>query len=156
MKQDNKPKRKWSNYSIYPRFQFSIVAFNLFTLSGALGIIYYQLSKSFWVIETYSQSVNSIQFEKYKNLIEVHFELVKDAMITSFIFSAVFIIIYNLVFTHKSAGAIHHMKEYCRDIIKNGHTRKLSFREGDMHSDLPELVNQAIDRIQKDSSKSGE
>lgn len=145
--------RRWANYSIYPRFQFSIVGFNLLTLFAAIGIVYYQVNKSFWVLETYAKSLDVAAFDQYKKLIDIHVELVGDAIFTSLIISTVFIIIYNVVFTHKSAGAIHHLRTYCRDIINNGHSRKLTFRQGDMHPDLPDLLNEAIERIQRDAQK---
>lgn len=147
-------KRRWANYSIYPRFQLSIVAFNLFTLFAAMAVVYYQIHKSFWVLETYAKSLDTSLFDQYKQMIDVHIELVQDAMITSIIFSTLFIVIYNIVFTHKSAGAIYHLKNYCQEIIQNGYTRKLTFRQGDMHPELPELINGAIERIQTDSNKS--
>ena len=148
-----KSKRRWANYSIYPRFQFSIVAFNLFILVSAIGMIYYQLSKSFWAIETYSKSLSPFKFGEYKEIIDIHFQILQDAMITSVVISTVFIILYNIVFTHKSSGAIHHLREYFREVIEKGHTRKLSFRQGDLHPELPELVNKAIERIEKDAAQ---
>ncbi len=147
------PQRLWKNYFIYPRFQFSIVIFNLIILFSAIGFIYYQVNKSFWVMEQFASKSMKISSVDYNTLIEFHLELVLDAILTAGILCTVFIIVYNVIFTHKSAGAIYRLRGYLKDIIQNGHSRELNFREGDMHDDLPDLVNQAIKRIKEDAKK---
>lgn len=147
------PQRLWKNYFIYPRFQFSIVIFNLVILFSAIGFIYYQVNKSFWVMEQFSSKSVRISSVDYNTIIEFHLELVMDAILTAGILCTVFIIIYNVIFTHKSAGAIHRLRGYLKDVIENGYTRDLNFREGDMHDDLPELVNKAIKKVKEDAKK---
>lgn len=149
----NKPetKRKWANYLIYPRFQTSLIAFNLVILLGALGLVYYQVNKSFWVIENYAKTLNMEDKQNYFKLIDFHMELISDAILTALIICSLLLILYNLIFSHKSAGAVYRMKTYFQSIEREGHKRELTFRDGDMHADIPQVVNAAIERIKTDA-----
>lgn len=152
MSEDNKPttQRRWKNYFIYPRFQGSLVGFNLAILVGALGLVYYQISKSFWVIENYAKSMGLGKNNEYIKVINFHIELIEDAILTAAIVCTVIITMYNLIFSHKSAGAVYRLKTYFENIIKNGHSGDLTFRDGDMHADVPKVVNDAIKKIKED------
>ena len=140
--------RKWKNYLIYPRFQVSLIVFNLSMLLGSLGLIYYQINKSFWVIENYARALKQSQGGEYVNVINLHLSIIEDFIMTTLIVCTAIITLYNLVFTHKSSGAIYRLKTYFRSIKENGYSGPLSFREGDLHGEIPQIVNDALSRIQ--------
>jgi hypothetical protein len=144
------PKRKWLNYLIYPRFQASLILMNLFIFLGSLGVVYYQTYKSFSFVHSLAMQIDVTQDSTYFRLVGLQKELVFESILTSMILGSVLVLIFTLLFSHKSAGAVHRLKIYFLDIARNGHRRELDFRDGDMHGDLPEIVNSGIDRIKND------
>ena len=142
-------KRKIKNYLISPRIQGSLITFNILALWTALGIIYYHVVKSFWVMDemarTASIPVNSFYYET----VGFQRELIISSIVVAAILSTVLAILFTILFTHKSLGAVHRLKSYFEDIRDNGHQSDLSFRDGDLHDEIPQIVNDAIKKIKE-------
>ena len=144
-------KRRWVNYLIYPRFQLSLILMNLFILLGSLGVVYYQAHKSLSYIHGLAMKVDISPDSSFFRLVGLQKELVFEAIVTAMILGPVILLIFTLLFSHKSAGAVHRLKTYFLDIAENGYKKELDFRDGDMHGDLPKIVNSGIERIKKDT-----
>ncbi len=150
---EQKVTRKWINYLIYPRYQLSLILMNLFIFLGSLIVVCYQTYSSFNTIEVLAMEVDASATASYLKLVGVQKQLVYEAIISSTLLGAVLVFIFTLLFSHKSAGAVYRLKMYFQNISENGHQYELGFREGDMHDDLPEIVNKGIQRIKDDTSK---
>jgi hypothetical protein len=144
-------KRKMINYLIYPRFQLSLILMNLFIFLGGLGVVYYQAYNSFNYIHNLAMKIDISPETSYFKLVGLQKELVFESIITAMILGPVVILVFTLLFSHKSSGAVHRLRTYFLNITENGYKAELDFRDGDMHPDLPEIVNKGIKRIQKDA-----
>lgn len=145
--------RKLSNFLIYPRFQLSLALMNIFILLGSLGVVSYQSFKSFSLLEGIAVDLNLGSDSTYFKVIEFQKQLVLESSITIMILGILLIMAFTLIFSHKSAGAVYRLKKYFQDISQNGYERELNFRDGDLHPDLPEVINKGIKRIKEDCAK---
>lgn len=142
--------RKWKNFLIYPRYQLAIMIGHLLILSGGFIVIYYQVQNSFYQLDEMAAAKNILASPFYKELVLYQENFILMTIFKTMIYCFVVAIIFSIIFTHKSAGAIYGLKKYLSDIVKDGWKRPLTFRKSDLHQELPEVLNSAIERIKKD------
>jgi len=145
--------RRLSNYLIYPRFQLSLAFMNIFIFLGGMGVVSYQTYKSFSLIEGIAIDLNLGADTTYTKIIEFQKELVLESSLSVIVLGVLLVLIFTLIFSHKSAGAVYRLKKYFIDISEKGYERELNFRDGDLHPDLPEVINAGIQRIKDDCRK---
>lgn len=144
-------KRKWRNFLIYPRYQMAILIGQLLILTCGFIVIYYQVQSSFYQLDEAAAVNNIFTNPHYKELVLFQENFILTTIYTTMIYCYVVAVLFSIVFTHKSAGAIYGLKKYLEDISKDGWTRPLTFRKSDLHQELPGVINTAIERIKKDS-----
>tara|TARA_Y100000385_G_scaffold224036_1_gene234216 strand:+ start:197 stop:676 length:480 start_codon:yes stop_codon:yes gene_type:complete len=143
-------KRKWRNFLIYPRYQLAILIGHLLILAGGFVIIYYQVQSSFFQLDEVASAKNILASPHYKELVLYQENFILTTIFSTMIYCFVVAALFSIVFTHKSAGAIYGLKKYLTDVAEKGWKRPLTFRKNDLHQELPEILNAAIDRIKKD------
>lgn len=151
---EKKPfKRLWRNYLIYPRYQLAVMIGNILILLAGFVAIYYQVQNSFYNLDEVAEAKHIFTNPHYKALVLYHERFILTTIFTTMIYCIVVAILFSIIFTHKSAGAIYGLKKYFKEVAKNGWTGPLYFRKTDLHQDLPEVINHALDRIRSDSDK---
>lgn len=143
-------KRKLRNYLIDPRYQLALLIGHLLILAAGFVVIYYQVQNSFYSIEQVAATKNIVTNPYYKQLVMMQENFILTTIYSTMIYCAVVAVVFTIVFSHKSAGAIYGLKKYFDDIVKDGWTRPLVFRKSDIHQELPVIVNEAIERIKRD------
>lgn len=145
-------KRKWRNFLIYPRYQLAILIGHLLILVAGFIVIYYQVQNSFFQLDEVASAKNILASPLYKELVLYQENFILTTIFSTMIYCFVVAALFSIVFTHKSAGAIYGLKKYLKDIAEQGWKRPLIFRKNDLHQELPEIVNAAIERIKKDKT----
>ena len=148
--QKKKYQRKWVNFLIFPRFQLSLLVINLMILFGAIGIIAYQANKNLMVLKSFAVQHNIHTNQIFLEMMESFRGELQMTLWLAVIASLIVCFIYTIVFSHKVVGSVYRLKSYFKDIAVNGYQGKLVFRDGDLNPEIPEVVNEAIERIKKD------
>ncbi|MEX1099727.1 MAG: hypothetical protein WEB87_04835 [Bacteriovoracaceae bacterium] len=146
--------RKWSNFLIFPRFQMVLLFINLFILSGSVGIVVFQIKKSWDVFNSFAIQQNLVHNQSFLELVAEQESNFFMTLWLAAVLSLVFCSLFTVVFSHKVVGSMHRLKSYFQDVAENGHKRELTFREGDLHKEVPDIVNAAIKRIKEDEGAS--
>jgi len=142
-----KYKRYWVNYFIYPKLQCALALINVLILLCAITYIYFQVQHSFTVIEEIATKANIPKTSYIYSLMGAHKEIVTSAIFTSGILASVLVFVITVLLSHKSLGAIYRLKLYFTNLSENGYVDKLIFRSGDLHGELPEIINKGIDKV---------
>lgn len=154
--ESKKYKRKWSNYLIFPRFQLSLLAINLFILIGSIGVVAYQVRMHSEVLLGFARKHNLHLNQTFIEMMENFKGELQMTLWLAVMASVLVCLIFTVVFSHKVVGSLYRLKSYFKDIVSNGYQGKLVFREGDLSPEIPEIVNEAIEKIQKDERESGQ
>lgn len=151
MSEPKKYQRKWKNYLIFPRFQVSLLIFNILIVVSAVLIVGYQFDKNLEVVDSVASRFGLASNQIFLEMMQ---ELKADFIMTVwFVFLATFTLCFGftVVFSHKIVGATHRLKQYFNDVKENGHSYDLTFREGDLDPELADCVNEAIAKIKEES-----
>lgn len=151
--QQEKPtfKRRIRNYLINPRYQLAILIGHVLILLCGFIVIYYQVQNSFFNLDKSAALKNIITNPYYKELVMMQQDFILTTIYTTMIYCVVISVVFTIIFSHKSAGAIYGLKKYFEEIVKEGWKRPLTFRKSDLHQELPEIINNAIERVKKES-----
>lgn len=144
---EQKYKRYLKNFLIYPRYQLALVIINVLVLLAGFIIIYYQVGNSFYNLDEIAAAKNIMTNPYYKELVLIQEKLILTQIFTTIIICLTMTVLFTILFSHKSAGAIYGLQKYFQDIAKNGYTKPLTFRKGDMHEQIPTAVNAALAKI---------
>ena len=136
---------------IYPRFQLLLVFINFTVLSVIYGLLYFQYNRVQGRIRTLGLEANLPPNHGFFQIVDVqskeYLTGLSVAMIAGIFISTIVI----LVLSNKLAGPIVRLRGFFGEIASGGlpAVKKLSFRKGDFFSELPSLINQAFEKIQK-------
>jgi hypothetical protein len=139
--------RSLKNLIIYPRFQLTLVGVNLVIFIGALGLILYQVKRSYWMMDKLAHEMRIPPHSAYYKLVGFQQELITDYILTATVVGVVISFVFTVIFSHKSAGALYRLRRYFEEINESGHKYDLKFRDGDFYSELPPIINNAIKKI---------
>jgi methyl-accepting chemotaxis protein len=65
----------------------------------------------------------------------------------SYFIEVVILMVFSYIFSHRIAGPIHRLKIWLGDVAQGKEVQALSFRKEDFFSELPEVVNRAIESV---------
>jgi hypothetical protein len=143
--------RRWRNYLIYPRFQLAVVFGNILILLAGFIAIYYQVTNSFYNLDEVAEAKNILTNPYYKELVLIQERLILTSIFTTLIYCIVISVLFSILFTHKSVGAIYGVQKYFQEMAQKGYQRPINFRKGDLHPELPVAINSAIARLINDT-----
>lgn len=146
-------RRYLKNFLIYPRYQLALVGINISILAAGFVIIYYQVSNSFFNLDEVAKEKNILANPFYQELVLIQESIIINNILSATIVCIFFASLFTILFSHRSAGAIYGLQKYFEDISKNGYTKPLSFRKGDLHKDLPGAVNKALEKMNSENKK---
>jgi len=143
-------KRKLKNFLIYPKFQVALI--------GAQGVV---LLITFLVVQLLNnrtlEHIRQIPLKAtlsenayYFQSVDSQIHAISHRMYLAFFVSFLFSTILTVQLSFRLAGPIWRMRTYFREIAENG-TKKypLKFRRGDFFSDLPIVINRALDSLRE-------
>ena len=136
-------------YLIYPKFQLTLIGLYSLLLAGIFGSIVYQLKASISRLEHLATQAHLPTNHPFFNFVNEESALLQQNVGLTLIAGLVLMTIVTIYVSHKLAGPIVRMKSYFSRLASNPIRpfMVLKFRNGDFFSDLPEKVNQALDKI---------
>lgn len=147
-----KKERKLANCLILPQFQLTLIVVNILIMTLAFGIIFYQIYISFDQLYAIGRGLRLPENSAFFTLLKNQQNAIEGKLIIAAVISYIFSFVLTILISHRLAGPIYRLKMYFSDMIKQGHTKDLTFRKGDFYSDLPGIVNEGIKNIHKPKS----
>jgi D-alanyl-lipoteichoic acid acyltransferase DltB (MBOAT superfamily) len=143
--------RKLKNFLIYPRFQLTLVAINIFILGITVVLIFTQIFTNFEEVNLIGQKLNLPADSSFFKFLEHQRDMLLTRMYWAIGISFTIAFSFIIYFSHKASGPIHRLRCYFEELKENKEVKyPLSFRDGDFYSDLPQIVNEGIESIKKD------
>lgn len=148
------PKKARFKLLIYPKFQLTLLLGNLLVIAGILLSVYISVNRAF--NKLYEDGVNAglmenhayFEFLRYQSLTILN--SIIFAFIAGFIVSAVWM----LLLSNKLAGPILRLRGFFGGIARGDSSYpKVSFRKGDFFTELPPLINDALEKIESKRDK---
>jgi hypothetical protein len=150
----NSKKTIRTRFLIFPQFQLRLLAANLSVIVLVSAIIWFQMSSSFSDLKG-AAGISGVEAEFYRNYLTFHSHQLNIALGISFVTAVLASVVVTLVLSHRFAGPLVRLRGYFRQLTEQADRESiqpLSFRRGDFLSDIPPLVNEALDKIQRDAS----
>lgn len=139
-------KQRRTKFIVYPKFQYTLIIVNLMTLSlftfATFNLIYFSFNKLISTGNEAGLNPSHPFFTFVENQRSEIFTTLGIGLTVFFILSSI-VITY---FSHKLAGPLVRLKEY---LIAEKHNHKqspLEFRKNDYFSELPEIINNALEK----------
>jgi hypothetical protein len=122
---------------------------NLAIIIFVSAAIWLQLSRSFDELGA-AAGTSGAEAEFYHRYLEYHAHSLRMSLLLAFGTAIALSTFLTLVISHRFSGPMVRLRGYFRDLMTcSGPVPRLSFRKHDFLDDLPPLVNEAIDHIQK-------
>ncbi|MEK6625924.1 MAG: hypothetical protein AABY86_13185 [Bdellovibrionota bacterium] len=148
--QDNQIIKVWRrHFLIYPRFQLTLIIVNIVIMAGAFGAVGIQTVRMFGQLHQMGQDASLPKDHVYYQFLEMQSAVFQSHLLLALVVALVVSLILTLLLSHRLAGPIIRMRSYFDNIAHTGRTSgPLQFRNSDYFSDLPPVINQAIDRLE--------
>ncbi len=146
-------KTRWK-LLIYPKFQLSIIALNTFVILGICVAIYAGIKLGYQELHSQGEVSNLPTNHPYFNFIAYQSNLIMTYLGLCLFIGIVFSNLFILVISHRVAGPIVRLKKHLMEVSSSGKISPIHFRKGDFFSDLPEVVNEAMIKINNKNEKS--
>lgn len=147
----SKKNRKLKNFLIYPKFQLTLVAINIFILGVTVILIFTQIFTNYDEVHLIGEKLRLPEDSAFFKFLDHQKEMLLTRMYWAIGISFSFAFGFIVYFSHKASGPLHRLRTYFQEIKDNKEVKyPLSFREGDFYSDLPEIINEGLNSIKKD------
>jgi len=141
-------RRRLPKLLIYPRFQLLLIGANL-------GVLFVAFA-GFWVTSQQivarlapMAKLSGLETEFFQRFLSYQEEQFRLAYLSAVTLAVLMSGGVTLLLSHRIAGPIVRLRGFLRSIVKNEQTPPLTFHDGDFLSDLPGLVNDAVDALRK-------
>ena len=157
MSDDKKPQGHLrTKLIVYPRFQYAIIGVNLGILAVTLSAVAISTWASFNKLHQMGVEANlSADHAYFKFLVKQSEQLylylgiaLTMALLASTIFS--------IVISHRMAGPLVRLMNYFKAISNGEEVREISFREKDFFTEIPPVINEAINKIKGESDSTNQ
>ena len=146
-----KNNRKIRNILVYPKFQLTLLACNSLVFIFTALLIHWKVSETFEQLLNIGHQLNLPENHAYYSFITRSHDLLNLNLNWAFTFSLFLVIAITLLLSHKVVGPIYNLKNYFLRLQKTDEKRSpLRFRKGDYFSELPEVINQSLERVGKE------
>jgi hypothetical protein len=139
---------KRRNFLIYPQFQLALILTQFFVMGGVLGLIGYQMLRSYERLREAGAEAGLNQNHVFYNLLAYQEDIVRSYLFAALFFGWAVSFVTTLILSHKLAGPIVRLKWYFQQIAKTGHAKPVHFRKSDFMQDLPPIINQALQKLE--------
>ena len=109
-------------------------------------VIGVQIYRSFHALRELGEQTGLPANHPYFEFIQYHEHSLGISVAIACAVTAIVSFVVLLVLSQRVAGPIVRMKGYFEAFAREGWKSKLQFRKGDFFSDLPEIVNRALER----------
>jgi hypothetical protein len=136
---------KRSSYLIEKEFQISFILRSLLIVAASFFISFSAILFFFYRMENYGRSASLPETSLYFQFLQDQkMELFLIGLAAFFLLSLI-VLFWSLITSNKIAGPLYRLK---LDLMKYKYGEEVlfSFREGDYFTELPELINSAINR----------
>jgi hypothetical protein len=132
---------------IYPSFQLTLVAINFALLIGAFAAIAIQASRSYAKLREMGASMQLPSDDAYYKFIEFQANTLYGYLAVALVLVFVLSGFLTLFISHRLAGPLIRLRRQFEHMAETGKIEKISFRKGDFFSDLPPIMNRALERL---------
>jgi hypothetical protein len=148
---NSRPKRKLRNFLIYPRFQLGLIAAQALIVTGICVIVELENRAAFSELLRVGREAGLDPNRAYFHFIERQSSAFMSHTLLAFVIGLLISTALTIVISFRLAGPIYHLRKYLRQISDSGveGLEPLRFRKGDFYSDLPPIVNSAVERLKK-------
>ncbi|HAR42496.1 MAG TPA: hypothetical protein DCS07_07675 [Bdellovibrionales bacterium] len=147
-KQNNR--RVWWNLWIYPKFQGMLLTINVLSLALVFLLIGFMTNRSYEQLKEQGILSQLQPSHPYFQFLNLQYKLFRSHLVFAFFSSAILISLATLFLSHRLAGPVVRMKGYFKRLSEKGYTgEKVSFRTADFFSELPDLINAAVEKLIK-------
>ena len=143
-------RRKISNFLIYPQFQLSLLVVNIIILALVLLIIHFNVNEIFNQLNFLGEKNNFDKLHPYFEFVEKSRNLMNTRLNLAFGASVILTTFITIFISHKMVGPIYKLKKFLFSVNNGEKPEKLKFRKGDFFNDLPELINQTLEKTRND------
>ena len=141
--------KKRSKYLINPKFQFKFIFYTLVPSFFCLIVFYISLSIYFSMLVNHGVEMQLPLEHPYFSLLKDQQKLMNSLFISSAVFSMFFFVGWGILISHKIAGPLYRLTNFFKNSNGERFEGKLSFRPGDFFSEIPDAVNEWINKSQK-------
>lgn len=140
--------KKRFRWLIYPKFQMTLILANIGLVSLCMLVFGLELLRTFNNLKDIGRNINLPANHAFFNFIDWQLNSILLTLSAAYLLAVGFSTLATLIISHRLAGPIVRMRGYFQEIAKTGHIEKrLSFRKKDFFNDLPEDINQALDKV---------
>lgn len=150
--QAKRPRLFRFNLIIFPRFQLILVGANLSIMLLVSGITWIQMSRALSELRAVG-GLAGVDAEYYRKFLEYNASNLQWSLFIALAVGVVVSTGLTLLISHRFSGPLVRLRGYFTSISKGATPiPRLKFRRGDFMGDLPPIVNQAMDRIEREAS----
>lgn len=145
-------RRKFRNFLIYPKFQVGLLAIQAAVLVLAFGLVQAANHVVFARLARKGMDAGLSPNHPYFQFIKEQSGQFTSYALLAFLGALLISSCVTLYLSFRLAGPIYRLRNYLSAIATEGgkSVEPLRFRDGDFYSDLPDVVNQAVDRMKRD------
>jgi len=141
-------RRKFGGYFIYPPLQFALIIVNVIIISLSTAVIYFKIMDSFNTLKNIGKEAGLVEGHPYFSFLDSTINIISINIAWTFTLSLFLTIAASIYLSHKIVGPIYRLKQYFLQMSESEEKRRpLSFRDGDYYSDLPGIINKALDNL---------
>lgn len=145
--------KKRFRWLIYPKFQMTLILANIGLVSLCMLVFGLELLRTFNNLKDIGRNINLPANHAFFNFIDWQLNSILVTLAAAYLLAIGLSTLATLVISHRLAGPIVRMKGHFQEIAQTGQAQKrLSFRKRDFFGDLPEVINQALDKISNKNS----
>ena len=150
---NNKTPSRRKSYLINPDFQINFILRNLILAIGVISLLYLSNTYLFWTFVAKGKQIGLNPEHIFFRFIETQ----RRKMNMVFLFTALAVTAliswFGLRMSHRIAGPLHQLKQYFLHYKERGN-KPLAFRKGDYFTDIPPVINAALQaKINLDSDQ---
>ena len=142
-------KRKIIRYKllIYPRFQVTILLFNFFIVMGIFFLTNWRINAYFNHMKKLGEDASFPSDHIYFQFVSLQEAGLESSLMQIALVGLILSTLGFLILSHKISGPMIRLKRYFANITQTQRVSPITFRAGDFFSDLPALINGALDSI---------
>lgn len=128
---------------IDPNFQYRVIKWMMALSLAPICVFFSAHYYYFWKLKRLGQNLGLNEDHVYFRFIDTQGQELLMIFILCAILTGIIVGAFGLFFSHKVAGPIYRLRAYFREMPDS----KLSFREGDFFNDLPNVINDSLEKV---------
>ena len=149
---ENKNKKMLrKKFLIYPKFQLTLLALNVVSIVMTNLVFYLFVNQSYRDLRMEGIDNNLPADHAYFQFLDYQWKIIFKYLGLAMGINIILFGIFTIILSNKLAGPIIRLHSYFKNIILGQRpVPSVFFRKGDFFRELPPLINEAVDAIQRD------